>query len=184
MFGYGVYLAEAASKSDEYARDDNGGTFPGLLAILMCRTLVGNPYVVQDPGDAVGPAKAAGMDSIIGDRETKVGTYREFIFFDERQVMPEFAVIYRRQYDSKHVPKFMRSLTSGTTGRNWQFQGEKGWINFPPDVSTELSQVLDSGTSSHEREIGDFMYVFDLRNKTQTNKSSGNVRKIRPPMRR
>lgn len=184
MFGYGVYLAEAASKSDEYARDDNGGTFPGLLAILMCRSLIGNPYVVQDPGDAVGPAKAAGMDSIIGDRETKVGTYREFVFFDERQVMPEFAVIYRRQYDSKRVPKFMRSSTAGTTGRNWQFQGEKGWINFPPDVSTELTQVLDSGTTSHEREIGDFMYVFDLRQRTQTNKSSGNVRKIRPPMRR
>jgi len=26
MFGYGVYMAECASKSDEYARDDGGGT--------------------------------------------------------------------------------------------------------------------------------------------------------------
>merc|ERR1711953_1353026 len=26
MFGYGIYLAECVSKSDEYARDDNGGT--------------------------------------------------------------------------------------------------------------------------------------------------------------
>merc|ERR1719263_2519109 len=37
MFGYGIYLAECVSKSDEYARDDSGGTFPGLMAMLMCR---------------------------------------------------------------------------------------------------------------------------------------------------
>merc|ERR1719221_2219942 len=48
MFGYGIYLAEAMSKSDEYARDDNGGTYPGLMALLLCRCLVGNPYIVHE----------------------------------------------------------------------------------------------------------------------------------------
>merc|ERR1719189_3240180 len=49
MFGYGVYLAECSSKSDEYAHDDNGGTFPSLRALLVCRTLVGNPLRMEDP---------------------------------------------------------------------------------------------------------------------------------------
>ncbi|CAE7229646.1 Pol, partial [Symbiodinium necroappetens] len=173
MFGNGVYMAECVSKSDEYARDDNGGTFPGLMAMLICRSLVGDPYIVQDPGDAVTAAKAAGMDCV-------VGTYREFIFFDERQVYPEYAVIYRRQYEAskssalvilivinaavsdgadeicgdgdsddetsrRHVDYMirrgpaqkerlrargngwlMRKTTSGTTGRNWQVQLDKG----------------------------------------------------------
>merc|ERR1719482_304305 len=108
MFGYGVYLAECVSKSDEYARDDNGGTYPGLMAMLVCRTLVGKPYTVQDAGDHIAAAKAAGCDCVLGDRESKVGTYREFIFWDERQILPEYTVIYRRQYDHVKVPKLMR----------------------------------------------------------------------------
>merc|ERR1719453_808573 len=82
MFGYGIYLAECVSKSDEYAREDTGGTYPGLMAILMCRSLIGNPYVVQEAGDYIQEAKRQGQDCVIGDRESKVGTYREFIFFD------------------------------------------------------------------------------------------------------
>merc|ERR1719331_2299133 len=141
MFGYGIYLAECVSKSDEYARDDNGGTYPGLMAMLMCRSLVGNPYVVQDAGDHVAAAKAEGMDSVIGDRESKVGTYREFIFFDERQVLPEYAVIYKRQYTQAKVPTSMRQTAKGTTGKNWQLRLEKGWVNIPPDVSFELTRA-------------------------------------------
>ena len=30
--------------------------FPGLMAMLICRSLVGDPYIVQDPGDAVASA--------------------------------------------------------------------------------------------------------------------------------
>merc|ERR1719316_2164759 len=59
MFGYGIYLAECVSKSDEYARDDNGGTYPGLMAMLMCRSLIGNPYVVQEAGDHCSEARAS-----------------------------------------------------------------------------------------------------------------------------
>merc|ERR1711998_625126 len=99
MFGYGIYLAECVSKSDEYAREDNGGTYPGLYAMLVCRSLIGNPYVVQEAGDHIDAAKAQGCDCVCGDRESKVGTYREFIFYDQRQVLPEYAVIYKRQYD-------------------------------------------------------------------------------------
>merc|ERR1719162_249357 len=59
MFGYGIYLAECVSKSDEYARDDNGGTYPGLMAMLVCRSLVGKAHVVEDAGDHIPDAKAA-----------------------------------------------------------------------------------------------------------------------------
>merc|ERR1719359_1185123 len=58
MFGYGVYLAEASSKADEYACDDGGGTYPQLNALLVCRCLVGRPHVVQEAGDHVNAAKA------------------------------------------------------------------------------------------------------------------------------
>merc|ERR1712232_598188 len=78
MFGYGVYLAEASSKADEYACDDGGGTYPQLNALLVCRCLVGRPYAVHEAGDHVNAAKADGnYDCVLGDRESKVGTFRE-----------------------------------------------------------------------------------------------------------
>merc|ERR1712048_522149 len=155
MFGYGVYLAECVSKSDEYARDDNGGTYPGLMAMLVCRVLVGQPHIVHDAGDHVAAAKSARCDCVLGDRETKVGTYREFVFWDERQVIPEYTVIYRRQYEETRVPQLMRQSTRGTTGKNWQVQLQKGWVNMPPDVSHELSQAQTAGNSLLERQIND-----------------------------
>jgi len=182
MFGYGVYLAECCSKSDEYARDDSGGNFPGLRALLVCRSLVGNPYVVQKAGDYIAEAQAKGMDCVLGDRETLVNTYREFVFFDEAQVLPEYAVIYKRQYDKTSVPKSMHRSTTGTTGRNWQVKLDKGWANVPLDVNLQLLEGIKKGQKSVEVEIGSFTYIFDLANKQQTNKNTGNVRALRPPM--
>merc|ERR1712232_1278310 len=184
MFGYGVYLAEYVSKSDEYARDDNGGTYPGLMAMLVCRALVGKPHIVHDAGDCIAAAKANGCDCVIGDRESKVGTYREFIFWDERQIIPEYTVIYRRQYNQQKVPKLMRQSTRGTTGKNWQVQVEKGWSNMAQDVTHELNQAQMEGRSIVQRQIVDFLYEFDIAAMQQKNLSTGAVRKIRAPMRR
>merc|ERR1719218_263151 len=94
MFGNGIYTAECSSKSDEYGKDDGGNTYPGLRAMLVCRCFVGQAHVVQDPGDHVSAAKAMGAHCVVGDREAKVGTYKEFIFFDEAQVYPEYTIIY------------------------------------------------------------------------------------------
>jgi hypothetical protein len=184
MFGYGVYLAECVSKSDEYARDDNGGTFPGLMAMLVCRTLVGKPYVVQDAGDYISEAKKQGCDCVVGDREAKVGTFREFIFFDETRIIPEYTVIYRRQYNEVKVPKLMRQSTRGTTGKNWQVQVERGWANMPPDVTHELNKGVADGLQIILKQIADVNYQFDLSSMKQMNLSTGLVRNIRPPMRR
>lgn len=184
MFGYGIYLAEAMSKSDEYARDDNGGTYPSLMAILICRAFVGDPHVVHDAGDYIADAKRQGKDCVVGDRESKVGTYREFIFFDERQVLPEYAVIYKRQYDPTKVPEAMRQQTKGTTGKMWQLKLDKGWANCSPDVSFQLTQAQKEGKTSKMIVINDIEYMFDFANMTQTNTQSGTTRSIRPPMKR
>jgi len=184
MFGYGIYLAECVSKSDEYARDDNGGTYPGLMAMLLCRCLIGKPRVVTEAGDHIEEAKASGCDCVVGDRESKVGTYREFIFFDETQVFPEYTVIYRRQYDQSKVPDSMRQATKGTTGRMWQVQLERGWANVPPDVSHKLAQAEAAGYNRLDIEVAGMDYTFDLTVMRQTNKQTGKVRSIRPPMRR
>jgi hypothetical protein len=184
MFGYGIYLAECMSKSDEYARDDNGGTFPGLMAILVCRALVGKPHVVQEAGDYISEAKATGCDCVVGDRESKVGTYKEFIFFDQRQVLPEYAVIYRRVYDPSKVPEEMRQGTKGTTGRNWQVKLQKGWADLPPDVSFDLTKAKDDGKPSMERPVGDVNYVFDFVTNKQRNAETGTERAVRAPMKR
>lgn len=184
MFGYGIYLAENVSKSDEYARDDNGGTYPGLMALLLCRALVGNPYVVQEAGDHIQVAKEQGCDCVVGDRETKVGTYKEFIFFDQRQVVPEYAVIYKRQYDPNKVPDRMRQQTKGTTGRNWQLKLQKGWADLSPDASFALTKAQNDGKSSHQHVINDVTYEFDFEQMQQKNIETGTTRQIRPPMRR
>lgn len=104
MYGPGVYLAEASSKSDEYARDDQGGEFAGMYCLLICRTVLGEPMCLTAGGDNVHAMIKAAMDggaydSVIGDREVSVGTYREFVIYREEQAYPEFIVLYKRADD-------------------------------------------------------------------------------------
>jgi hypothetical protein len=100
MFGPGIYLAEASSKADEYARDDAGGTYAGLFAMVVCRAVIGRPFVTSDPGNHAHKVTSGEYDVVIGDREKAVGTYREFVFFNEASVYPEYAVFYRREFAS------------------------------------------------------------------------------------
>ena len=51
MFGSGMSLAESSTKADEYARDDAGGDYDGLYAVLVCRAVLGKSYVTEQPGD-------------------------------------------------------------------------------------------------------------------------------------
>lgn len=181
MFGYGIYLAENSSKSDEYATDDGGGTYPGLRALLVCRCLIGNPLVVTDPGDHTTMAKQSNLDCVVGDRESKVGTYREFIFHEESQVMPEFTIIYRRQYEQDKVAKMLRRPTSGTTGRSWQVRLDKNWANLSLDVNAKLLEAMKRKQNSVEVDISGVTYTFNLDEKKQINKETGHARPLRPP---
>ncbi|CAK9100708.1 Poly [ADP-ribose] polymerase tankyrase (dTNKS) (Poly [ADP-ribose] polymerase) (Protein poly-ADP-ribosyltransferase tankyrase) [Durusdinium trenchii] len=101
MFGAGAYLAEASSKSDEYATEDPSGLFAGKFALLLCRTLLGNMfYITESNIPRIEDALATGrFQCVLGDREAAVDTYREFVVFDEAQIYPEFVLIYTRSFD-------------------------------------------------------------------------------------
>jgi len=184
MFGAGVYMAERSSKSDEYGHEDGGNTYPGLRALLVSRCFVGHPWVTQDAGDHVSYARDAGFDCVCGDRESKVGTYREFVFFQESQVYPEYAVIYRRQYAAEKVPEAMRLPTSGTTGRFWQIKRGREWKNLPTEVNKELIQAAHGGEGSVAVSLGGVEYQFDVVNRMRINAQTGSACPIRPPMHR
>lgn len=95
MFGRGLYLAECASKSDEYAAEGTG-VFQGQFAMLLCKTVLGKVCTEKQPGDYEGRVLGGGYDSVCGDRAAAVGTYREFILFEEAAVCAEYIVLYRR----------------------------------------------------------------------------------------
>eukprot|EP00746_Dinoflagellata_sp_MGD_P164298 gnl/MRDRNA2_/MRDRNA2_92853_c0_seq1.p1 gnl/MRDRNA2_/MRDRNA2_92853_c0~~gnl/MRDRNA2_/MRDRNA2_92853_c0_seq1.p1 ORF type:complete len:497 (-),score=68.63 gnl/MRDRNA2_/MRDRNA2_92853_c0_seq1:435-1925(-) len=101
MFGKGAYFAECCSKSDEYAKDDGTGIYKGIYALLLCRVVCGELFRVEKSDiPAIEDAMRSGdYDSVLGDREAKVGTYREFVVFRERQIYPEYLVLYRREFD-------------------------------------------------------------------------------------
>lgn len=101
MFGPGSYFAEASSKGDEYASCEPSGLFRGKCAMLLCRVVCGELFrVTESDKPAIQEAMASGRyDSVVGDREASVGTYREFVVYDEAQIYPEYVIIYRRKYD-------------------------------------------------------------------------------------
>jgi len=184
MYGVGVYMAECSSKSDEYSKDDGGNTYPSLHAILVCKCFVGVPLTVDSPGPHTDAAREANLHCVCGDRESKVGTYREFIFFDEAQVYPEYAVIYRRIYDPVDAPEHMRVKATGTTGRAWQHRTGEGWKNLPMEISKQLNAVLakEGGDKTFNVTLGGTEFEFNAETKTGTNLKSGKAVPLRAPM--
>lgn len=102
MFGRGAYFAECASKADEYSRDDKEGYFQGCFAMLLCRVIVGEAQVLQKADYHAHERLGSGesFDSTVGDRESAVGTYREFVVPEADAIYPEYAIIYERVYNN------------------------------------------------------------------------------------
>lgn len=100
-FGRGCYFAECSSKSDEYAREGDS-ILAGVYALLLCRVSCGSFFRITHPDHtAIEQALATGLyDAVLGDREASVGTYREFVVYDEEVVYPEYCVLYERKYAS------------------------------------------------------------------------------------
>lgn len=100
-FGRGCYVAECSSKSDEYARAGDS-LLAGVYALLLCRVVCGSLFRITVPDHAaIDKALASGeYDSVLGDREASVGTYREFVIYDEDLIYPEYVVLYERKFDS------------------------------------------------------------------------------------
>lgn len=94
LYGKGVYLAECSSKADEYAEEDE----EGFCRMLLCRVSLGRVLVdrSKSPGADIVARTNDGFDSLCGDRWAAVGTFREFILYDSRQVYPAYIVHYKR----------------------------------------------------------------------------------------
>eukprot|EP00927_Polykrikos_kofoidii_P086962 TRINITY_DN9897_c0_g1_i2.p1 TRINITY_DN9897_c0_g1~~TRINITY_DN9897_c0_g1_i2.p1 ORF type:complete len:539 (+),score=70.13 TRINITY_DN9897_c0_g1_i2:45-1661(+) len=101
FFGKGCYFAECSSKCDEYAREGDS-ILAGVYALLLCRVTCGNMFRIthSDLSQIDQALKTGEYDSVLGDREASVGTYREFVIFDEELVYPEYVVLYERKYNS------------------------------------------------------------------------------------
>jgi len=97
MYGSGAYLTEHCTKADEYAKDEQGGYYDGIYAMLLCRTCLGKVYYTtkRDP-KAHDHVKDGRHDSTLGDRMKFTGTFREFVVYDADQIYPEYVVLYRR----------------------------------------------------------------------------------------
>eukprot|EP00746_Dinoflagellata_sp_MGD_P076939 gnl/MRDRNA2_/MRDRNA2_30928_c0_seq1.p1 gnl/MRDRNA2_/MRDRNA2_30928_c0~~gnl/MRDRNA2_/MRDRNA2_30928_c0_seq1.p1 ORF type:complete len:381 (+),score=43.34 gnl/MRDRNA2_/MRDRNA2_30928_c0_seq1:55-1197(+) len=99
IFGRGIYFAEAASKADEYAGDHDSDFYVMLLA----RVVRGETrHLQQVDSNLHWKLNRRKFDSVLGDRKAAVGTYREYVMYDESQIYPEYAVIYRRIFS--HCP--------------------------------------------------------------------------------
>lgn len=98
LYGNGVYLAEAVSKSDEYTSPHGAN---GIRTILLCLSCLGRVNYNDErrpDGDALASSckKKGGFHSILGDREKIRGTYREIIVFDEDLIYPGYICRYTR----------------------------------------------------------------------------------------
>jgi hypothetical protein len=97
MYGCGAYCAESSTKADEYAKDEPGGYYQGIYALLLCRVIMGKMYYTTSRDTSAGDKVATGdYDSTLGDRTKYTGTFREFVLYDANQVYPEYIVLYSR----------------------------------------------------------------------------------------
>ena len=111
MYGHGIYLAERASKSDEYSND--GPELNGEYVMLLCRAVLGDVLACTTPRDCAEDVWPKGTyDAVLGDREQVSSTYKEFVFFNEDQIYPEYEIRYRRHYEP-----IVREIAEGADGR-------------------------------------------------------------------
>jgi len=96
LYGRGLYLAENATKSDEYTRPGSKGE----RHLLLCRATLGRAYYLDakdtDPRACEDACLQGSFHSVLGDRRKCRGTFREFVLFDEEQVYPNYILTYRR----------------------------------------------------------------------------------------
>jgi len=102
MFGLGGYLAEMSSKGDEYASGGEG-EHEDHCCMLLCRATLGEMFYITKGGpehqSTIEDAMLSGKyDSLLGDREAEVGTYREFVVRHQEMIYPEYVIMYERIY--------------------------------------------------------------------------------------
>jgi hypothetical protein len=101
MYGPGAYLAESCTKADEYARDEPGGYYEGVFAVLLCRVCMGKYFYTEERDESAGEKVQSGeYDSTLGDRAKAVGTFRELVVYDNDHLYPEYIILYTRVHES------------------------------------------------------------------------------------
>mmetsp|Transcript_73447 Transcript_73447/g.116317 ORF Transcript_73447/g.116317 Transcript_73447/m.116317 type:complete len:369 (-) Transcript_73447:53-1159(-) len=98
MYGSGTYLAESATKADEYAQASEDG----VCAMLVCRVIGGlvlyDANKTPDPDSLQQLVLKEGYHCVLGDREKARGTFKEYVVFDADQIFVEYILYYRRVY--------------------------------------------------------------------------------------
>ena len=69
-----------------------------LIVLMICRAVIGRPFITTEPGNYSSKVTSHEYGSVVGDRSTAVGTFREFAFFGEEAIYPEYMVLYKRVY--------------------------------------------------------------------------------------
>jgi hypothetical protein len=122
LYGKGIYLAENATKSDEYGEGPKGPAgFPCEMGyeaprpppgkpleivyesyILVCRSMLGRVRYTDerkpDPDDLQSRSMNGEYESVIGDRLKISKTFREFIVYHDDHVYPEYVIKYERVF--------------------------------------------------------------------------------------
>merc|ERR1712110_811648 len=81
-----------------------------IFVMLLCRVVAGEIFrVTKSDHEAIQEALDSGKyDSVLGDREASVGTYREFVVFNERHIYPEYKIFYERFWPDDLPPAARR----------------------------------------------------------------------------
>merc|ERR1712151_884143 len=90
----GAYFAEAATKSDQYAKTvTEEGENKGSKVMLLCRVTLGNVYHIEHGTDrqAERLVDDPNFDSVVG----VAHKYREFLVYDVAQIYPEYIFRYK-----------------------------------------------------------------------------------------
>lgn len=93
LYGRGAYMGESITKADEYAKDEPGGYYASVFAVLVCRVCMGMLYRTSDNPEAASKIAAGDFDSTCGTR-----LFRELVIYDADQLYPEYLVLYQRVY--------------------------------------------------------------------------------------
>eukprot|EP00913_Durusdinium_trenchii_P003169 g2930.t1 len=169
MYGKALYFSESATKADEYAKDEPGGHYNNVRALLLCRVCLGRFHYTTDREPAAeGKFKSGRSDSTLGDRSRSVGTYREVAIYDPDQVYPEYVVLYERLHRDEtptpppkdvpfllELPLYWKNASKNPYAEGfrepWHSRGAKGYINWKRNLSNLLdSQGLTQCAPPHE----------------------------------
>lgn len=111
MYGAGAYLGESVTKADEYAKDEPGGYYDGVFAVLLVRACMGKLYYTTKRDEEAGTKVQTGnYDSTCGDRTKYASTFREMVVYDNDQLYPEFIIFYQKVHARDDRASIARSL--------------------------------------------------------------------------